>query len=204
VKKGEPVSASNVNVLAVMAQLAELEASAASITQYENVVPPGVLQTEEHARAIISSAWPAMSAAAVEDLVQLRLRRAAQFAAFAPRACFFLDEAVIARLAGGPEASRRQLRHLTSFTTLPFVTIMAVPFSAGTHAGLSGPFKVITVQDGSTAIYLEDRDGGIITTELEAVAEYRERSEQLRRVAISWPGGLIKACEGCDERSDEQ
>jgi Domain of unknown function (DUF5753) len=66
-----------------------------------------------------------------------------------PKFSFLLDESVIHRLVGGLATTSQQLRHLISRAELPNVTIRIVPFTAGIHPGMKGPFELIQFADTS-------------------------------------------------------
>jgi uncharacterized protein DUF5753 len=54
-----------------------------------------------------------------------------------------LNEAVLRREVGGPDVIRDQARWLVEVATLPNVTVQVLPFSAGAHPGMTGPFTML-------------------------------------------------------------
>src|SRR5580704_7642035 len=90
-----------------------LEAGAASIRNFEPIVVPGLLQTEEYARETFRNGPIELDPDGVERLVEVRLARQQILTRDdRPRLWAVIDEAVIHRTVGGPEVMRRQLRHL--------------------------------------------------------------------------------------------
>jgi hypothetical protein len=90
---------------------------------------------------------------------------------------------------------RRQIHHLIEMAAKPNVTIEIVPFSAGTHPGLRGPFVIIEFPDpgDDDVLFLEARDdllirGGI--SEAGKVSAHREVFEQLRQLSLG-PDGSV-------------
>ena len=127
--------------------------------------------------------------------VEIRMRRQEQLDRDDPPLLFFiLDEAVVRRLIGGRDVMRRQIHYLIETAAKPNVTIEVVPFSAGTHPGLRGPFVIVEFPDpgDDDVLYLETRGdmirGGI--SEEGEVSVHREVFEQLRRLSLG-PDGSV-------------
>jgi len=177
-------------------QLIGYEAASFIIRNFETLVVPGLLQTEDYARAVVESLEEGATAQRVNTLVEIRMRRQEQLDRDDPPLLFFiLDEAVVRRLIGGRNVMRRQIHYLIEMAARPHVTIEIVPFNAGTHPGLRGPFVIVEFPDpgDDDVLYLETRGDlirGGISEEGEASA-YREVFEQLRRVSLG-PDGSVE------------
>ncbi len=86
------------------------EAEARSVRNYESLFIPGLLQTEDYARAVISGVWPTATATVVEQLVQARLDRQQLLSGDEPLELWaVIDEAVVRRLVGGPKVMQAQV-----------------------------------------------------------------------------------------------
>lgn len=86
-------------------ELGKLEAKAVEIALYECHIIPGLLQTPEHARAVIGAAQPPYSPDDVERMVAARLARQSIFERSpAPALSFVLEEGVLRRPIGGTMA----------------------------------------------------------------------------------------------------
>jgi transcriptional regulator with XRE-family HTH domain len=121
-----------------------LEAEAASLRVYEAQVVHGLLQTEEYARAVMTTVRRRQTPAEIERLVNLRLRRQEVLTKPDPLELWIiLDEAVIRRVMGPPDLMTRQLDHLCAASQWPNVTLQVVEFGSGLHPALSGPFAII-------------------------------------------------------------
>jgi transcriptional regulator with XRE-family HTH domain len=123
-----------------------LEEAASQIAWYESELVPGLLQTEDYARALVAAGLPSAAPEEIDRRVQLRLARQAlvRRAAYPLELCLVLNEAILRRPVGGAQVMAVQLDRLAEATQLPNVSIRAVPFSAGMHPGaLSGPFEVL-------------------------------------------------------------
>ena len=129
-------------------QLIGYESAATVRRNFEPLLVPGLLQTEEYAAALIKALDDRIPAARLETLVEIRLRRQELADRANPPLLFFiLDEAVVRRLVGGKGVMRRQVRRLIEMTEKPNVTIEVVPFSAGAHPGLKGSFVILEFPD---------------------------------------------------------
>lgn len=123
-----------------------LEAGATHLASYQPMLVPGLLQTEDYARAVISQMRKDLSAPQVESLVTVRIERQNSRLGGETPARFWaiLDEAVLRRTVGSVEVMRDQMRKLVEASEQPNVTVQLLPFSLGAHPGLYGPFVVLT------------------------------------------------------------
>lgn len=123
------------------------ESSASIIRNYEPLWVPGVLQTEEYARAVISSDW-AHDPTKVDSLVDLRIERQELLVRQpAPNLHFIMDEAVIRRVTGGRDVMRGQLRQLLQLAEHEHVTIRVVPFEHGMYSRQGLAYQVFEFSD---------------------------------------------------------
>ena len=145
---------------------------------------PGFFQTPGYARAAIAGTAPGLHLAEVERRMQARLAR--QKALFEdrdqpPTIHVLLDESVIRRQVGGPQAMREQLARLAEIAQRPNVTIQVLPFSCTTDPGINGWFTRLEI--GRPAIFgtvLIEHLTGRLTLEDEAdLARYREAAQAL-------------------------
>ncbi|WP_030171644.1 helix-turn-helix domain-containing protein [Spirillospora albida] len=135
-----------------------LEEAASLLRTYELQFVPGLLQTEEYARAVVRLGFSDASEEEVERRVQVRRTRQERFTApGAPTLWAVVDEAVVRRPLGGRDVMRRQIEHLVEMSELPNVTLQIVPFGAGGHAAAGGPFTILRFAEPalSDVVYLE-------------------------------------------------
>ena len=103
------------------------------------------------------------------------------------RLFFVLDESVIRHVVGSNGLMGRQVRHLARAADKPNVTVQVLPFSAGIHPGMHGPFVVIEFPDADDAdvLYLENTQGGVVHRDSpEQVKVWRENFERLQALAL--------------------
>jgi hypothetical protein len=91
-----------------------------------------------------------------------------------------LDESALDYQVGGEEVMKAQLGHLIKLAELPHVSVRIVPNSAGTHLGLDGPFRVISLELRDVAYAGAQRGGRLI----EATGEVRELRVDYERIGM--------------------
>src|SRR5690606_33180086 len=122
-----------------------LESQASAMRTLETTVVPGLLQTPEYARAVTKAALEGVSEERLDALVEVRLARQDVLRADPPlELSAVLDEAVLRREVGGPGVMSRQLIRLTEAARLPQVNLQVLPFTAGAHIGVNGPFVIFS------------------------------------------------------------
>ncbi len=147
-----------------------LEEAAALIRTYEVQFIPGLLQTEEYARAVISLGNSSAQSDEIEQRVSLRKTRQKLLTREGgPRLWAVVDEAALRRPIGGPEVMRGQIEYLIEATKLPGVILQVLPFRVGGHTAEAGAFTilrypesdlpdVVYVEQLTSALYLDRRD----------------------------------------------
>jgi hypothetical protein len=159
-----------------------LEEAATSIRTYEVQFVPGLLQTEDYARAVTLLGHDGEPAAEIDQRVELRMNRQALLTGPQPAHLWaVLDEAVLRRHAGRPGVMRRQLLHLLNAAERPNVTIQIIPFAAGAHAAAGGPFSILRFaeRDLPDVVYLEQLTSALYLDKRETVDHYMAVMERL-------------------------
>src|SRR5262249_6307713 len=138
------------------------EGDARSVRQYESLFIPGLLQTEEYARAVIRGVWPEGPDADIERRVEVRIQRQTVLQRPNPLLLWsVVDEAAFTRTVADKEVMRRQIEALVARTDEPNVTLQVIPFSAGAHPGMPGSFVVMDFEDAADQelVYLDSMGG---------------------------------------------
>jgi transcriptional regulator with XRE-family HTH domain len=162
------------------------EYSASAIYQFEPQLIPGQLQDKEYAREVLAAYGGPATSTRLEEWVELRLERQYELFERATPAemNFVLDEAVLHRWVGGRDVMRRQLKHLKEYATRDHVTIEIVPFRAGAHPGMKGPFVILEFSEFDDVLYLENSRGSMVSRDKQDEIEtYRESFDQLQKHA---------------------
>jgi Domain of unknown function (DUF5753) len=159
-----------------------LEEVATQIRAYEVQFVPGLLQTEDYARAVTLLGHDAASAREIERRVRLRMTRQGVLAREdPPNVWAVIDEAVLRRPAGGPAVMRGQLEHLAELALRPNVTIQIIPFRTGGHSAAGGPFSILRFAepDLPDVVYLEQLTSALYLDKPEAVDSYLRVMERV-------------------------
>ena len=175
-------------------QYIEYETSASIIRSYENIVVPGLLQTEDYATTITRKYRLDFTGKKVEALVEVRMKRQELLLGRPnpPLLFFILDEAVIRRLLGDESLRKAQLEKLINLAAKPSVTIEIVPFSVGLHRGMDDTFSILEFPGSAQDImFFESIRETLFSYDVaEEVAQYRELFEDLRNVSLGPQGSL--------------
>lgn len=160
---------------------ANLEAEAARICTYEAIVVPGLMQTEAYANAVNAvTKW--RDDIDLERDTAVRMQRQERVAAGELDLWVVLDEAAIRRVVGGEQVMREQLQHLLELAHQRSVTLQVLPFSAGQHPAMSGPFLIAQFADrrqDPDVIYLENQTGGLYLEEKAEIERYNVTFDRL-------------------------
>src|SRR6201994_2162483 len=140
---------------------------------------PGLLQSEDYARAVIRAVRPGYDEESVERRVTARLTRQKVLLdrASPPELVLVLNEAVLRRLVGDAQVMAAQLEG---------VSLQVLPFSAGAHASLEGGFVLIQFpeEDDPDVVYVEGIMGDLYLESVEEVKQYQSAFERNQAVAL--------------------
>ncbi len=152
----------------------ELEPTASSIRKYEAELVPGLLQTEDYARAIYRAFQPDAQDGEIERRVAVRMERQAMVDSAQSRLHAVINEAALLRRIGGPEVMAAQLAKLRKAAERPEVTIDVLPLSAGAHAAMNGSFAIVDFEN-------PDEDPSMVYVETASSAAYLQKPADLDR-----------------------
>ncbi|MFF9121875.1 helix-turn-helix domain-containing protein [Streptomyces sp. NPDC014889] len=140
--------------------LAKLESQAVELLSYGSHNLHGLLQTEEYARALLSTRRPALSDDELERALAARMARKSIFERVpAPELSFVQEEVTLRRPVGGKMVLRRQLEHLLEVAHLRHVDVQVMPTSRGDHPGTGGRIQVLKFPDGTAMGRADDEFG---------------------------------------------
>ena len=159
-----------------------LEEAAALIRTYEVQFIPGLLQTEEYARAVISLGNSAAPSDEIEQRVSLRITRQKLLArGDGPRLWAVVDEAALRRPIGGREVMRGQIERLIEVSKLPGVILQVLPFRVGGHTAEAGAFTILRFPESDLpdVVYVEQLTSALYLDRRDDVDAYMEAMERL-------------------------
>lgn len=165
-----------------------LESQASWLRTLETSVVPGLLQTPDYARAVTRAALGGLPEEQVNALVEVRLARQDVLRADPPlRLSVVLDEAVLRRPVGGQRVFAGQLARLRETAHLPHVRLQVLPFSAGEHVGLIGPFVIFSFPNIADLdlVVLDHLTSSLYLERKEDLQAYTEAFNSLQVQALS-------------------
>jgi transcriptional regulator with XRE-family HTH domain len=172
-----------------MATYIGLESAASEIRIYEVSLIPGLLQTEDYARAVIRAGMVNSPAEDIERRVSLLMaRQPAVVREDPPKVWAVLDEAALRRRVGGAGLMRLQLEHLLAQAALPNVAVQVIPFGGGAHPAMGRPFIILVFPErvDTDVVYLEDLTSALYLEDVAEVDRYNVFFNHLRATALSF------------------
>ncbi|MEV5595646.1 helix-turn-helix transcriptional regulator [Streptomyces sp. NPDC052496] len=159
-----------------------LESEANLIRGYQPHYVPGLLQTEEYAHAVLRAGMPHAAREEIDRAVALRLERQSLLTRpDAPMLWVVMDETVFRRPIGGPRVMREQIARLAEATTLPNVRLQIIPFAAGPHPSMYGPFHIFRfpIPELPDIAYAENLVGAVYFDQRDDVSQYLEALDRM-------------------------
>lgn len=162
-----------------------LEADAISIRDFTLSVVPGLLQTDQYARAIVRAGYPHMSDESLQQLVQARLERQRRVLHEAgTNFTALLDESALRRVVGGPAVMENQLKSLLKASELPNVIIRVVPFAAGPLPSPTNKFIILSFDGPPDVVFLESLTGQLVLERESDLEAYHDAYAALQELAL--------------------
>ncbi|MEW1657357.1 helix-turn-helix transcriptional regulator [Streptomyces sp. NPDC093707] len=163
--------------------IAELEWHAARLLTIQTVHLPGLLQTEDYARAVFAAGLPAMSRLEVELRVNHRMERQRLVGEEVSRPYIgYVHEAALRMQFGGRKVTQAQLDHLCAMSEREHVTVRVVPVGCGAFPGA-----------GHALLYAEGVVPQLDTVQLDSAhgPEFTHAESQLAkyRAHLDWMDG---------------
>ncbi|MET9911866.1 helix-turn-helix transcriptional regulator [Streptomyces sp. NPDC006476] len=178
-----------------------LESQASAMRTLETSVVPGLLQTPEYARAVTRAVVGGLDDERLDALVEVRLARQDVLRSDPPlELSAILDEAVLHREIGGPDVMARQRQQLMEAARLPQVRLQVLPFTAGAHVGITGPFVIFSFSSTSDldVVVLDHLTSSLYLERKEDLQAYTEAFNTLRIHALS-PEDSLDYLAGLDD-----
>ncbi|MFF7247975.1 helix-turn-helix domain-containing protein [Embleya sp. NPDC008237] len=142
------------------------ESSATVIRNFEPLLIPGLLQTEEYAHEVLRILNPPDFP--VDEMLALRMERQERLIRpDGPTLHFIVDESVMHRAVAGPAVMRHQIRRMRELVDWPTITLRVVPFSAGLYSRARIAYQLMEFPDleDEAVLFIENPSGDIIIRE---------------------------------------
>ncbi|MFI5986206.1 helix-turn-helix domain-containing protein [Streptomyces sp. NPDC051555] len=168
------------------AELIALEADAKSLSTYQTLLIPGLLQTAAYARAAMSGINRASTAEEVDALVQVRIARQAVLSRPVPLKLWAIIHEAALRVDIDSRTMRAQLQNLLDQAERPNVSIQIMPIAKAPHPGMSGPFTVLGFPESADldVVLVEHLASALYVESAADVSEYGAAFEHLRAEAL--------------------
>ncbi|WP_208616905.1 helix-turn-helix domain-containing protein [Streptomyces canus] len=165
---------------------AGLEAEAVELHFYANHGVPGLLQTEDYARAVFARRRPLLDEETIEKRVADRLSRQQVFERWpSPMVSYVLEEIVLDRPIGGRRVHPDQLRHLLRVGGMRNIEIQVMPSRLEEHPNMDGAFNLLTPKGHGQVAYTEVQGYPRLITDSEEVRKIADRYGIMRAMALS-------------------
>lgn len=167
-----------------LAGVLDCEQTATAITDWSPLVIPGLLQTSDYAREILSAGD--LPANQVKPRVMMRMSRRDVLTRRKPAGLLALiRESALRETIGSPEIMADQLGHVLTMAAMDTVTVQVVQSGHGWHPGLSGPFILFDFPDSPSIVHLEHHRSSAFLYDDKDVEDYQTAAATLRGVAMS-------------------
>ncbi|HEX3783725.1 MAG TPA: Scr1 family TA system antitoxin-like transcriptional regulator [Pseudonocardiaceae bacterium] len=168
-----------------LAALVDAEQNASEITEVSPLMIPGLLQTRDYIRAVMS-AGDGLSAAEIATRVAIRMGRQDVITRDQPTQFIaFIGEAAIWQIIGNRSVLLEQLRCLMNMAKRPNISLRVLTFGSGWHPGLEGPFILIQPTNSVPVVHLEMRNSGLFLHEEDDVEGYIDAIQAVSQQALS-------------------
>lgn len=165
---------------------ARLEAEAVELRYFANQAVPGLFQTREYARAVFASRQPFFDEETIEERVAARMTRQELMTRWPPpTVSAVVQETILRQPFGGPAVQRGQLEQLLRIGRLRHVEIQVMPTMSEEHAGMGGPFTLLTPKGKPQVAYLEVQHFSRLITDQEEVRVLAAKHGSIRGQALA-------------------
>jgi len=162
------------------------EREAISLSWYDALVVPGLLQTEAYARALLSSRLPAYDEDELETKLAGRIsRQEIMHRKVPPTMSFVVWEPALLWPNGGRETHLDQLRALREYSELPGLTLQIYPLNRTSHVANAGSFILLETPDHQHLAYTESQRGSQWVSDPDEVSILTRKYAMLRTQALT-------------------
>lgn len=162
--------------------LENLKVAKTLVSWHGNMVP-FFLQTADYIREILQA-----SATAPAEELEERAKAHLVMQQALPhnvKRLFFLHELALHLQVGGPEVHAWQMQHLAVTANQSNTTIRIVPAALGAHAGMAGPFTLLTFEKYESLVWVDTENSSLFAETTDAVKGYNSVVESLTDTSLS-------------------
>ncbi|MFD3760721.1 Scr1 family TA system antitoxin-like transcriptional regulator [Streptomyces sp. NPDC058622] len=162
------------------------EAECFAFNNYEPLLIPGLLQSQEYMEALMGDASPPMDADTIEERVRKRLQRQETMAHRIKTVYgFIIGEAAMRTDVGGREVMRRQLDHLLQVSEQRNVFIQVLPTGRACGVALHGPLILVETPEHKLWAWAEGQETTAMYSRVDKVSSFTQTHGMIRMNALS-------------------
>ena len=142
-------------------EVEQLERMITELREYQGQVIPGLIQTEDYARAANRDTSPGISEAELNEMIKSRMRRQVILENNPPLIYMVLEATAVTRVIGSRRILSEQLARVLLLMEKRVVRLQVVPPNPGTHPGAAGSFRVYSFADKPMVASAEHQQGEV-------------------------------------------
>lgn len=160
------------------------ETTAQVITYYEPMVIPGLLQTEDYARALFHEC-DLLPAEAIEPLVRTRMERQRLLRRqYPPKVTFYVHENALRMQVGDTRTMQEQLLHMLLVCAATECRLRVISTSVGARTSMIGQFTWMAHSEHNPVIYVEHLTTSLFLECRDDMVAYRRQLDRLNVLAL--------------------
>lgn len=183
-------------------EVEQLERMMTELREYQSQVVPGLIQTEDYARAANRDTSPGVSAAELAEMVKARMRRQVILESNPPLIYMVLEATAVTRVIGSRRILSTQLARVLMLMEKRVVRLQVVPPNPGSHPGASGSFRVYSFADKPMVASAEHQQGELLMDDSRKVQACLAVFSAVQAEALS-PGQSAEFIRKVKEELDE-
>ncbi|QVJ00289.1 helix-turn-helix transcriptional regulator [Nocardiopsis eucommiae] len=148
------------------------EERAHSVSQYQPILIPGLLQTERYAEVLIRAWQPSADDAEIAEQVRTRTKRLPALLKRRPSLWFVVDEVVVTRQVGSSAIMAEQLEHIAGLVEDGQIRFQVLP-QRPLHPGICPPFRLMELTGGKSVVFVEHALGDEARNEVPDIMQMR-------------------------------
>jgi transcriptional regulator with XRE-family HTH domain len=174
------------HLTSAMTQSVQFETEATEIRSFQPTLIPGVLQTRDYAKTILTAWGKELADADVAARLEVRMQRREQLFSRPdpPTYLLILDESVPMRGIGGPRVMSEQLYDLLDMIRSGRVTVRVLPLASAAIYAI-GLFTIYANDDEDIALYVEAELGDDVIYASDRIRQHRQTFERLWNLSLS-------------------
>ncbi|WP_285642543.1 helix-turn-helix transcriptional regulator [Lentzea sp. NBRC 102530] len=159
-----------------------LKASKTLVSWHASMVP-FFLQTADYLREVLRAS-ATIPGEELEERAKAQLETQQALPSNAKR-LFFVHESALRLQVGGPEVHAWQMQHLAVTANQPNTTVRIVPAARGAHAGMAGPFTLLTFGKFEPLVWVDTENSSLFAETSDAVEGYHLVISALTAASLS-------------------